>query len=202
MLVAPVSEMAESESRMGADSAIDDTGATSIYLTPKASCANINSNAPKILVGTAGGPPLESAASCNLFLPNLLHISGHIMPQFHHNLMGIGPLCDHGCRVLFEKKTVTVYSQDDDLLLRGWREPRVSRLWRFTLRPKGHTALPAACATERAQPSKRVRPCLLLACLGMISCALHLACGHQSRKFCLLARPHLHQCRKILPHLC
>ena len=31
------------------------------------------------------------------------------MPNLHHNLMGIGPLCDHGCRVLFEKTTVTVF---------------------------------------------------------------------------------------------
>ena len=109
------------------DSAISDTGATSIYLTPKAPCANINPNAPKILVGTAGRPPLTASDSCNLLLSNLPHISGHRMPQFHHNLMGIGPLCDHGCRVLFEKKTVTVYLQDDDVLLCGWREPRGSR---------------------------------------------------------------------------
>ena len=114
---------------------------------PKAPCANINPNAPKILVSTAGGPPLESVDSCDLLLSNLPHISGHIMPQFHHNIMGIGPLCDHGCRILFEKKTVTVYSQDDDVLLRGWRELRGSRLWRFALRPKGHTSLPATCTT-------------------------------------------------------
>ena len=61
--------------------------------------------------------------------------------------MGIGPLCDHGCRVLFEKKTVTVYSQDDDVLLRGWREPRGARLWKFALRPQGHTTLTAARTT-------------------------------------------------------
>ena len=42
------------------DLAIADTGATSIYLTPKAPCPNINPNAPKILVGTAGGLPLTS----------------------------------------------------------------------------------------------------------------------------------------------
>ena len=98
------------------ESDISDTGATSIYLTPKAPCTNTNPNAPKILVGTAGGPPLISSTSCDLLLPNLPHISGHIMPQFHHNIMGIGPLCDHGCRVLFEKNTVTVYSRDENVL--------------------------------------------------------------------------------------
>ena len=69
------------------------------------------------------------------------------MPQFHHNLMGIGPLCDHGCCVLFEKKTVTVYSRDYEVLLRGWRESRGAKLWQFALRPQGHTTLPAARPT-------------------------------------------------------
>ena len=129
------------------DSAIADTGATSIYLTPRAPCDNINTNALKILVGTAGGPPLTSSASCDPLLPNLPHIYGHIMPQFHHNLMGIGTLCDHGCRVLCENKTVTVYLRDDDILLRGWREPCGAILWQFALRPQGHTTLPVARPT-------------------------------------------------------
>ena len=30
------------------------------------------------------------------------------MPHFHHNLMGIGELCDHNCRI-FLKTTVTVF---------------------------------------------------------------------------------------------
>ena len=47
---------------------------------------------------------------------------------------------------MFEKKSVTFFSCDNDVLLRGWREPRGAKLWRFALCPKGHTALPAACA--------------------------------------------------------
>ena len=70
------------------------------------------------------------------------------MPQFHYNLIGIEPLCDHGCCFLFEKKTVTIYSRDNDILLRCWREPRRSRLWRFTLRPKGQTKMPATSPTR------------------------------------------------------
>ena len=42
---------------------------------------------------------------------------------------------------------VTVYSRDDDVLLRGWRETRGSRLWQFALCPKGNTNLPAASPT-------------------------------------------------------
>ena len=54
------------------------------------------------MVGTAGGPPHCSSAFCNGNLP-LPVTKGHLMPNFHHNMMGVGPLCDHGCRVLFEK---------------------------------------------------------------------------------------------------
>ena len=31
------------------------------------------------------------------------------MHNFHHNLMGIGKLCDHNCHILFEKTSVTVF---------------------------------------------------------------------------------------------
>ena len=85
------------------ESAIADTGASGFYLILKAPCANINPAAVKILVNTSGGLPHQSSASCNLLLPNLPVCSGHIMPQLHHNLMGIGPLCDHNCRVVFAK---------------------------------------------------------------------------------------------------
>ena len=72
------------------------------------------------------------------------------MPSFHHNLMGIRPLCDHDCRVLFERKAVTVFAQDGNVLLRGWREKTGSKLWRFSLKPRGHGKLPAAMATGPA----------------------------------------------------
>ena len=60
------------------------------------------------------------------------------MPKFHHNLMVIGPLCKHGCRVVFEQSQVTVFSKDSTELLHGWRETSGSKLWRFSLRPSDH----------------------------------------------------------------
>ena len=72
------------------------------------------------------------------------------MKSFHHNLMGIGPLCDHNCGVLFERKAVTVFAQDGNVLLRGWREKTGAKLWRFSLKPRGHSKLPAAMATGPA----------------------------------------------------
>ena len=88
--------------------AIADTGDSGIYLTPKAPCAKINSTAPQVVVGTSGGPPHRSSASCDVKLP-IPVTKGHLMPNSHNNLMGIGLLCDHGCRILFEKTSVTVF---------------------------------------------------------------------------------------------
>ena len=64
------------------------------------------------------------------------------MPNFHHNLMGIGPLCDHICRVLFGKTSVTVFFKYDTIILRSWREPSGYKMCRFSLRPKDHPVVP------------------------------------------------------------
>jgi hypothetical protein len=132
------------------DSAIADTGASGYYLTPRAPCTNINPRAAPILVGAAGGAPHRSSASCDVPLPQLPTVAGHVMPTFHHNLMGIGPLCDQGCRVLFEKKAVTVFSQEGSVLLSGWREKTGAKLWRFSLLPNGRSKLPAALSSGPA----------------------------------------------------
>ena len=88
---------------------ISDSGASDFYLTPWAPCANVNPSAPQVVVGTAGDPPHVSAESCDVLLPCLPARSGHIMPNLHQNLMGIGKLCDHDCKVLFGKTAVTVF---------------------------------------------------------------------------------------------
>ena len=49
--------------------------------------------------------------------------------------MVIGPLCNHGFRVLFEETSVTVFSKDNTILLKGYREQFGTKLWRFSLRP-------------------------------------------------------------------
>ena len=123
------------------DNAITDTSVIGIYITPKSPCANINTTALQVVVVTAGGPPHRSSASCDVNL-SIPVTKGHLMPNLHHNLMGVGPLCDHGCRVLFGKSSVTVFSKYDTIILRGWREPSVAKLWRFFLLPEYHPELP------------------------------------------------------------
>ena len=92
------------------NTAIADTGASGIYLTHKAPCANINPTALQVVVGTAGGPPHCFSASCDVNLP-IPVTKEHLMPNFRCNLMVIVPLCDHSCRVLFGKTYVNFFSQ-------------------------------------------------------------------------------------------
>ena len=54
--------------------------------------------------------------------------------------MDIGPLYDHGCRVLFGDTDLIVYSKDSTHLLTEYREQTGAKLWRFPLRPD-HTVL-------------------------------------------------------------
>ena len=54
--------------------------------------------------------------------------------------MGKFPLCNHGCRILFEETAVTVFSKYNTVLLIGYQEQAGAKLWRFSLRPE-HTAL-------------------------------------------------------------
>eukprot|EP00804_Cyclotella_cryptica_P026695 CCRYP_007932-RA/>CCRYP_007932-RA protein AED:0.24 eAED:0.21 QI:0/0/0/1/1/1/2/0/661 len=65
------------------------------------------------------GPSPPSAHADHL-LPTLPACSGKIMPSFKHTLFRVGPLCNNGCRVLFDSAAVTIYDKtDDSILLQG-----------------------------------------------------------------------------------
>ena len=57
------------------------------------------------------------------------------MPYFTDTLIGIGPICDADCTVVFTKKDVTVLSPERKTIIKGWREKKLTRLWRFDLKP-------------------------------------------------------------------
>ena len=55
-----------------------------------------------------------SSASYKLDLPSLpkdLPTLGHVMPEFHHNLLEIGEFCDADCKVLFTKTSITIFDK-------------------------------------------------------------------------------------------
>jgi hypothetical protein len=98
--------------------AIADSGASDFYLTSAAPVININPAAAKVTVGDAAGSKHRSSAKADVQL-DLPNRNAKIMPSFQHNLMGIGKLCDNGCKVVFDKTAVTVFAQDGSMLLKG-----------------------------------------------------------------------------------
>ena len=56
---------------------------------------------------------VTSAEKANLHIPQLaadLPTKGYIMPAFTNTLIGVGPICDANCTVVFKKKDVIVLS--------------------------------------------------------------------------------------------
>jgi len=118
--------------------ALIDSGASSIFLVPTAPMTNVNPAAPAITIGAAAGPPIQSAASCDLAItkvPSDFPRSGHVVEGFHENLVGIGPICDAKYSVLFTEDAVRIISPNGTVVLNGWRETTGHRLWRMSLLP-------------------------------------------------------------------
>ena len=71
-------------------------------------------------------------------LPNLLPDfprAGKVVPSLHHTFIGLGPICDANCKVIFTKNNVIIYDQGGLLILTGWMEKNGDRLWRIALTP-------------------------------------------------------------------
>ena len=113
--------------------------AEEVWMCPEASptldaVSNTNSLARTSNVGDASGRIHTSSASAKLNLPSLPNRSCHVMQTFQHNLIGIGKLCNYGCKVLFDSNAVTIFSKDKkSILIKGWRDTTGAKLWRFSL---------------------------------------------------------------------
>ena len=67
---------------------------------------------PKCLVASA------TLASATALPPAAL--SGHVMPNFPHTLIGLGPFANQDCMIVFTQTAVTVYHPDGHPILSGW----------------------------------------------------------------------------------
>ena len=117
---------------------IVDSGASGFYFSKNAPTINFDPTAPKITVGTTSGQTHQSSGASNLGLPNLppdFPRAGKVMTSFHHTLIGLGPIYNADCKVIFTKNNVIVYDQGGSLILTGWREKNRARLWRISLTP-------------------------------------------------------------------
>jgi hypothetical protein len=60
-------------------------------------------------------------------------MSGHVMPSFLHTLIGLGPFANRGCKIVFNKTSVTVFDPDGHPILNGWQDIDGPQLWQFPL---------------------------------------------------------------------
>ena len=107
------------------DADIVDSGATHFYIDPSAPYGPPKTSASQISVGTATGHVERSSATATLPTLQLeedFPTTGYIMPSFTSTLVGVGPICDAECTVLFTKKYVKVLSPVGKPILTGWRE--------------------------------------------------------------------------------
>ena len=84
-----------------------------MHLTKYAPNVKVREDAPPIQVGTAYGESQRSSSTCELAIPNLpadFPVSGHVIPVFQENLVGIGPICDADYSVTFTKDAFSMYS--------------------------------------------------------------------------------------------
>ena len=77
------------------------------------------------------------------------------MPPFTDTLIGVGPICDANCTVVFKKKDVTVLSPEGKPIIRGWREKELPRLWRFALKPN-YNSIMDYTTTNQTTPAAHV----------------------------------------------
>ena len=109
-----------------------------MYIAQNAPYGQINTTAKKIRSGTENGQVSSSTATAMIPIPQLdadFSTTGYIMPTFTNTLIGMGPICDANCTVVFRKEDVTVMSPQGKPILQGWREKKLPRLCRFALSP-------------------------------------------------------------------
>jgi hypothetical protein len=119
------------------DTAILDSGCTSIFLSAAAPCSDKQAAHVLLNVNVPNGTTIQSSHTCSLLLTELPPQArqAHILPGLLHNsLISVGQLCDNGCSVTFTQDQVTV-SKNKTCVMYGSRD-RKSRLWRVDLEQK------------------------------------------------------------------
>ena len=120
------------------------SGATHIYIVPNEPHGPLDTSADTVKVGTANGQVERSAEKSTLPIPQLaadFPKTGYIMPDFTNTLIGVAPIYDANCTVVFKKKEVTVLSPEGKPILQDWIEKKIPRLWRFALKPNDRSML-------------------------------------------------------------
>ena len=129
-----------------------DSGAMHLYIYPTAPHGLSYTRDATITVVTANVQVETSAAKAILPIPQLsedLPTTGYIMPYFTNTPIGVGPICDTNCTLVFKKKDVTVLSPEGKPISRGWREKKLPRIWRFALKPNDNSITDYATTNQK-----------------------------------------------------
>ena len=86
--------------------------ATHLYIALSDPHGPTNTSVSQISVGTATGYVKRSSATATMPIHQLsadFPNTGYIMPSFTKTLVGVRPICDADCTVLFTKQDVIVF---------------------------------------------------------------------------------------------
>jgi hypothetical protein len=140
---------------------IADSGFNGHYFAPDTPVANYNSQAPPIRVCMANSRPKHFVASATLASATALPpaaLSGHVMPNFPHTLIGLGLFANQDCTIIITQTAVTVYHQDSHPILSGWQDETGPRLWHFPLTTEAANPQDATGATAPWPPISTPTP--------------------------------------------
>jgi hypothetical protein len=117
--------------------------------------ANSNPQAPTVGVHVVNGRPKHLMASATLALGTTLPpaaLWGHVMPNFLHTLISLGPFADQDWTIIFSQTAVTVYHSDGHSILSGWWNETGLHLWHVPLTTKAANPQDAIIATAPLLP--------------------------------------------------
>jgi hypothetical protein len=103
--------------------AIADTGATSIFIMEGADVDNKRPAMSPLTINLPYGKQIRSTHVCNIQIPGLpTMLLGHIVPSLSiASLIGNRPLCQAGCKVIFDDKKCNVVF-NGVVILRGYKD--------------------------------------------------------------------------------
>jgi hypothetical protein len=103
--------------------AIADTGATSIFIMDGINVVNKCLTTKALIINMPDRRKVISTHVCDITIPGLpLTLRGHILPHLTiASLMGISPLCNAGCMVVFDKNKCDVI-YDGDVILQSYKD--------------------------------------------------------------------------------
>ena len=184
------------------------SGATHLYIAPSTPHGPPDTSAATISGGTANIKVKKSAVKATITIARLesdFPTTGYIMNSLTNILIGVGTICDADCKVVFMKKYVTALSPKGKAVLTGWREKKIPRLWRLSLKP---TEQLIKDYTTTSQTTPVAHSDYDLPIVEALVRYMHEASGlpvkstwikaTKKRKLCDIARIDILQCIKIL----